>query len=112
TLYTIQNVAVNPAGSTSAPTRDAVRYYTISDLDSTPTVSDGLLYDSSSAAFCFWMPSIMVNGQGHVVWGSSLSAANAYVDALIVSVPSGNVADSTLSFPTAATWPYDPSFDR
>ncbi len=89
-LWTAHTIAVSPAGIASnfdSQRRDAVRWY---ELDvpaglGTPTVhQSGTLFDSAtnvSEARQYWVPSVMVSGQGHASLGFSTSGSGFRIDA-------------------------------
>lgn len=79
-LWTAHNIRVNASGvaSTATGARVAVRWYELGTLTTTPTlVQSGTVFDSAvtNPAFYF-IPSIMVSGQGHAALGFSM-AGNA-----------------------------------
>jgi hypothetical protein len=92
-LFTAQSIAVASTGVGSSydpDRRDAVRWYELNGIRSTDNsglpvvVRFGTLYDparSLSTARQYWMPSIMVSGQGHAALGFSTAGVPFYVDA-------------------------------
>jgi len=101
-LYAAQNIGVDASGAASdTPSRDAVRWYELSSLTTTPTLSrSGTIFDSSGAATSFWMPSIAVSGQGHAVIGMSTGSSSTHPDGAVSSMLNGT---SSFSAPTNYT---------
>src|SRR5579859_92513 len=62
-LWTTHNVQTN-SGAT-----DAVAWYKIGNLTTTPSLVDSGLIQGTSAGESCWMPSLAVTGQGHMVIG-------------------------------------------
>lgn len=117
-LWTIHNIAVNNTGqATNANSRNGCRWYEINVASTTPTlVQSGTLLkrsDTNDTTRFFWMPSIMVNGQGHALIGCSTAGqkafANAAIAARLASTPQGKLQGR--SFYTESTTAYNPSFD-
>ena len=112
-LYTAQNIGVDGSGAGSgSPSRDAVRWYELANLTTTPTLSrSGTIFDGTASALSYWMPSIAVNGQGHAVIGMSTGGAAARPNAAVSSMLS---TDSSFLSPTnytSSSANYAPSFD-
>jgi hypothetical protein len=91
-LWTAHNIAVDASGiaSNGAQRRDAVRWYELngirsSDNGGTPVVvQSGTIFDNAatvSAARQYWIPSVMVSGQGHAALGFSTAGAPFRADA-------------------------------
>jgi hypothetical protein len=112
-LYTAQNIGVDVSGTASnTPTRDAVRWYELSSLTATPTLSrSGTIYDSSGTATSYWLPSIAVSAQGHAVVGMSTASSSTHPDGAVASMLSGSSSFSTPASYTASSASYSPSFD-
>jgi hypothetical protein len=75
-LWTAHNIEVNASGvASSAGSRTAVRWYELQDIASpgTPSVrQSGTIFDPAiSNPRFFWIPSVMVSGQGHAALGFS-----------------------------------------
>jgi len=69
-LWTCHNIGVDSTGvATNPPDRDAIRWYKIGSLAATPTLSDsGTFFDNQGpTGESYWMPSLNVSGQGHMV---------------------------------------------
>lgn len=87
-LWTAHNIAVTNTGTTEGSrTRTAARWYELSDLNTaTPKlVQAGTLFaETATNSFndrSYFMPSIMVSGQGHVALGASVAGANEAINA-------------------------------
>ncbi|MFY9821833.1 MAG: DUF11 domain-containing protein [Thermoanaerobaculia bacterium] len=97
-LWSAHNFTVTNAGvaSTAAASRNAARWYEFQNLTTTPTlVQSGTVFDNAAtraAARQYWIPSVVVTGQGHVVLGASM--AGTPVGATPVYV--GRLAGDTL----------------
>jgi hypothetical protein len=86
-LWTAHNIRVTNAGvGSSSGTRNAARWYEIQNLTVTPIlVQSGTVFDSAAANPRFyWIPSIMISGQGHVAMGFSTAGANERPNAATV----------------------------
>lgn len=86
-LWTAHNIGVIDTGvaSTSAANRDGCRWYDIINVSGTPTLNQsGTIYTpgipGSTAQANFWMPSIMVTGQGHAMIGFSRAGTGEYAN--------------------------------
>lgn len=109
-LWTAQNIGVDNTGVANGGTRtrNAARWYEISNLNNpAPTlVQAGTLYTSTITNTFdernYWIPSVMVSGQGHMALGSSIAGtaefANAATAGRLASDPLG-----TLQAPVALT---------
>lgn len=117
-LWTAHNIEVNASGvSSSSGSRDAVRWY---ELDvpvgaGTPTVVEsGTTFDSAATnPQYFWIPSVMISGQGHAAFGFSRAGLNNRADA----ATNGRLRTDTLGttgaveFYTASSTAYNPPSD-
>jgi len=80
-LWTAHNIRVgaNGVASTGAAARNAVRWYELQNLASTPAVvQSGTIYDSAALladARQYFIPSIAVTGQGHAVAAFTMAGA-------------------------------------
>ncbi len=88
-LWTAHNIGVNSAGTvTGTITRDGSRWYQLQGIASsgTPTVAQsGTVFDPTSPndtnQLNYWIPTIMVSGQGHASMGFSVAGASSYANA-------------------------------
>ncbi len=74
------NIKVNASGvGTSAGDRNGSRWYEIGSLTATPTlIQSGTLFDSAATTpFGYWIPSVMMSGQGHVALAASRASTAA-----------------------------------
>jgi len=118
-LWTSQTLGMASSGSSSGTNdRNGVRWYEIKNLSSTPAiVQSGSIFDpASTAPVNYWMPSIMVSGQGHASLGFSQASTNASTGFASVAIAGRLASDAlnTLSAPVVAepsTFTYNPSLD-
>lgn len=117
-LWTAHNIAVNNSGvGTSGGDRDGSRWYEITDLtDPTPTiVQSGTVFDPTpSNPRFYWIPSIMVSGQGHAALGFSTAGATHHADAATVGRLANDAPGTTEGIPqlyTASAFTYNPPDD-
>jgi len=117
-LWATHNIAVNNTGTTDAPrTRDAVRWYEVVDLSSpTPRLQQaGTLFTQTGTNTederNYWMPSLAVSGQGHVLVGYNTAGTNEYINAALAvrwaTDPLGVLQAPQLF--TSSPAPYNPS---
>jgi PKD repeat protein len=103
-LWTAHNIAVNSSGnpSTHGP-RNASRWYEIRNLTSTPSAfQSGVLFDSATSnPRGFWMPSVAMNGQGHMALGCSYASVNDFAGVAVAGRLSGDPT-GTIQSPTLA----------
>jgi hypothetical protein len=117
-LWTAHNIQVNSSGVASTVktnVRNGSRWYEIQNVASTPSVAQwGTVYDSAANnPKSFWIPSIMVSGQGHVAMGFSTAGSTNYINAGTVGRLSGD-APGTMQSPvdyTASSTAYNPPGD-
>nr|MCU0497781.1 hypothetical protein [Anaerolineae bacterium] len=117
-LWTAQNITMNSDGTTAQLTtpgrRVGIRWYELSVSGQTLTqMQAGKLVNGNpaSTAIYYWMPSIMVNGQGHAALGFSLAGNNTRISAGYAGRWVGD-APNTLRTPTtyaAGVSDYNPS---
>jgi hypothetical protein len=118
-LWTAHNIKVNSSGTTSGtPDRDATRWYEIQNLQSpgTPSVvQSGTVFDTAASnPLFFWIPSVMVSGQGHAALGFSSAGASAYVNAATLGRLAGDPLGTTQGAPinyTSSSTAYNPPSD-
>ncbi len=115
-LWTAHNINVNASGvATSTRSRDAIRWYEISSLSTTPTlVQSGTVYDAAASnPRYYWIPTVAVSGQGHAAIGFSTAGTNYRVDAGItgrLSTDAAGTMQSTYLYTSSST-AYNPSGD-
>jgi hypothetical protein len=70
----------NTGVSSGTETRTAVRWYELSNLSGTPTLDQsGTIFDPAvSNPLYYWMPTVMVSGQGHAALGMSASGVGIF----------------------------------
>jgi len=126
-LWTAHNVGVrnNGVSSTTSNSRNAARWYELSNLSGTPSIiQTGTLYDNSSTATNtdqrnYWIPSIAVSGQGHSALGCTISGTNERINAFttgrLFGDPLGTLRNgpggSTIPGYTTSTTAYNPPSD-
>jgi len=115
-VWTAQNIAVDATGAGSdAGDRDGVRWYEIDVSGASPSlVQSGTLFDAAASNPRFyWMPSIMVTGQGHAAIGASAGGAAEHANAVtagrLASDPAGVLGAPSLF--TASATAYNPAAD-
>jgi hypothetical protein len=109
-LWTAHNIGVTNAGSaTGTRTRNAARWYQLQNVASpgVPSfVQSGTLFQPSATNVTternYWIPSIMVNGQGHTAMGFSVAGTNERINAGTAGRLSGD-ALGTMQAPTLFT---------
>lgn len=124
-LWTAHNIAVTSAGvasTTDAQRRDAVRWYELNGIRSTDNggtpvvVQSGTIFDGAvtlSSARQYWIPSVMVSGQGHAALGFSTAGTPFRADAATVGRLVGDTLGTVqiVTNYTASTTAYNPSSD-
>jgi hypothetical protein len=119
-LWTAHNISVNNTGTTTGTrTRNASRWYEITGLNTaTPSVvQSGTLFAATAANDFdqrnYWIPSVMVSGQGHMAMGSSAAGtsefANAATAGRLAGDPLGALQSPVLY--TASATAYNPPGD-
>lgn len=94
-LWTAHNICVNSSGASSVSgDRNAMRWYQINSLTSTPVLTQsGTLFDASASnPRGYWMGSVAANGQGHMALVASFAGAADYAGVAV----SGRLAGDTL----------------
>jgi hypothetical protein len=83
-LYTVHHIQVDATGvGSDTGGRDGARWYELSNIASTPTVSDfgTIYYATASNPTNVLYPSLTVTGQGHKGIGYTIAGVNQYADA-------------------------------
>ncbi len=116
-LWTAHAIRVNASGvaSTAAGARNGTRWYEIQNLTTTPTlVQSGTVFDSAATnPLAYWMPTVMVSGQGHAYMGFSSAGAAAAANAAATVRWSGDAVGTTQAVTTytASATAYNPPSD-
>ncbi|MBS1495053.1 MAG: T9SS type A sorting domain-containing protein [Bacteroidetes bacterium] len=80
-IWTVHNIGVNSSGTTSNPTRNGSRWYQVSNLNSTPAlIQSGTVFDNSTNAANYWLPTIATSGQGHSAMVYCIAGANTRIN--------------------------------
>jgi hypothetical protein len=115
-LWTAHNIAVDSTGAGSdSGDRDGARWYEVDLTGASPSlVQSGTLFDAAASNPRFyWIPSIMVSGQGHAAIGVSAAGAAEHANAVtagrLASDPAGTL--QTPSHFTASSTSYNPAAD-
>ena len=112
TLWTAHDIGVNGSGVATSPTRTAVRWYELTGIRTgqTPSIiQSGTIFDgAASNPRFFFIPSVMVSGQGHAAFGFSTSGGSEHPNAAtvgrLVGDPLGTVETTQLSTSSASTY--------
>ncbi len=80
-IWTVHNIGVNSSGTTTAPTRNGSRWYEVGNISTTPTLTQaGTVFDNSSNADNYWLPTIASSGQGHSAMVYCIAGANTRIN--------------------------------
>jgi uncharacterized repeat protein (TIGR01451 family) len=107
-LWSAHNFRVSAAGvaNTAAAARNAVRWYEFQNLTTTPTlVQSGTVFDNAAtlaAARQYWMPSVIVTGQGHSVMGMTMAGTPVGATPVYVGRLAGDTLGTMAGPPTVA----------
>jgi uncharacterized repeat protein (TIGR01451 family) len=107
-LWAAHNFRVSSAGvaNTAAQSRNATRWYEFQNLTTTPTVvQSGTVFDNAAtraAARQYWIPSIVVTGQGHAVVGFSMAGTPVGATPAYASRLAGDTLGTMTGPPTVA----------
>jgi hypothetical protein len=112
-LWTAHNIGVNNTGVAGASNnRNAARWYEIQNVISpgTPSVlQSGTLFDNNAVNDAnqrnYWIPSIMVSGQGHAALGCSIAGTNERVNAFTTGRLVGDTLGTLRDGPGGAAFP-------
>lgn len=115
-LWTAHAIQVNASGvASNTGGRNGTRWYEIQNLTTTPAlVQSGTVFDSAATnPLSYWMPAVVVSGQGHAYLGFSSAGNSAFANA---AATARWVGDSlgTMQSPvayTAASTAYNPPSD-
>jgi hypothetical protein len=112
-LWTAHNIGTNQNGVASgSPSRVAVRWYQLQDLGGTPgIVQSGTIFDSAATdPLFYWIPSVIVSGQGHAAFGFSVAGVNAFADAATTGMLAGGAVATPVKY-TNTSFAYNPPGD-
>ena len=116
-LWTAHNIGLNSSGTTSGANRNGTRWYELTGIvspDTPSVVQSGTVFDSTAVnPRYYWIPSIMVSGQGHAALGFSTAGTNEYANAGTVGRLATDIAD-TMQTPvlyTNSSTAYNPPND-
>jgi hypothetical protein len=107
-LWAAHNFTVSNTGvaSTAAASRNAARWYEFQNLTTTPTlVQSGTVFDNAAtraAARQYWIPSVVVTGQGHSVLGVTMAGTPVGATPAYVGRLSGDTLGTMTGPPTVA----------
>jgi uncharacterized repeat protein (TIGR01451 family) len=107
-MWSAHNFTVSAAGvaSTAAASRNAARWYEFQNLTTTPTlVQSGTVFDNAAtraAARQYWIPSVVVTGQGHAVLGASMAGTPVGATPVFVGRLAGDTLGTMTGPPTVA----------
>jgi hypothetical protein len=107
-LWTAHNFRVDASGvaSTTTESRNAMRWYEIQTLDTTPTLTQsGTVFDSAAtraAARQYFIGSVAVTGQGHAVMGMTMAGSPVGATPVYVGRLAGDTAGTMNGPPTVA----------
>ena len=111
-LWSSHNFRVSSAGvaNTAAQARNAVRWYEFQNLTTTPTlVQSGTVFDNAAtlaAARQYWIPSMIVTGQGHSILGMSMAGTPVGATPVYVGRLAGDTLGTMVGPPTVAAVTY------
>jgi hypothetical protein len=123
-LWTAHNIRVSAAGvaNTAAAARNAVRWYELNGVRSTDNggvpvvVQSGTIFDNAAtlaAARQYWIPTVMVSGQGHAALGYSTAGTPFRADAGTSGRLAGDALGTTqaVAVYTSSSTDYNPPAD-
>jgi hypothetical protein len=80
-IWTVHNIGVNSSGTTTSPTRNGSRWYEVGNISSRPTLTQsGTVFDNSSNAESYWLPTIAASGQGHSAMVYCIAGASTRIN--------------------------------
>lgn len=102
-LWTAHNFEVDATGvANTSGNRNGSRWYELQNLTGVPTiVQSGTIFDNAALnPLSYWIPTVMVSGQGHAAFIYSSSGANARINTATSGRLSGGVLGTTQSVTT------------
>ena len=112
-LWTAHNIGTDQNGvARVTPSRVAVRWYELQGLSGMPSVAQsGTIFDpAATSPLFYWIPSVMVSGQGHAAFGFSVAGNNAFADAATTGKLAGGVVPTPAAY-TSTSAAYNPPGD-
>jgi hypothetical protein len=96
-LWTTHNIQVNASGTASnTGGRNGSRWYELTNLSTTPTVfQSGTIFDALSSSNSFWIPTVMISGQGHAAFIFSRSGSTIKINTATTGRLSGDALGTT-----------------
>lgn len=115
-LWTAQCIYTNSSGvGTASGTRDAVRWYSLTNLSLTPIVwQSGTIYDpAASNPKYYFFPTVMVSGQGHAAFALATAGSADRANAATCGRLGSDGANTTqaVALTSASTTAYNPTGD-
>ena len=120
-LWTAHNIQVNASGvASSTGGRNGTRWYELNGIRSTDNggtpvvVQSGTIFDPTATnPLSYWIPSVMVSGQGHAAFGFSHAGNAAYVNAAVTGRLASDAlgATQTVAKYTNSATAYNPTSD-
>ncbi|MFN8243519.1 MAG: proprotein convertase P-domain-containing protein [Ferruginibacter sp.] len=123
-IWTAHNIGVSTTGvatSTASVRRNGVRWYDLANITTTPTLNQsGTVYDGAAQASArdYFIPSIMISGQGHAALSMTTGGTPYRIDAYTAgrwssdAVGTMQATQATTSSSTAYNPPGDPGPPR
>jgi hypothetical protein len=128
-LWTAHNIGVDASGvaggttGSSGTKRDAARWYELNGIRSTDNggtpvvIQSGTIFDSAATvatAHQYWIPSVMVSGQGHAALGFSAAGKPFRINAATVGRLVGDALGTTetIALYTSSSTAYNPGTNR
>lgn len=111
-LWTAHNIQVNTTGVASVSGgRNGSRWYELTNLTTTPTVfQSGTIFDPAAVnPSSYWIPTVMVSGQGHAAFIFSRSGTSVKANTATTGRLSGDALGTTqlISTITSSTFNYN-----
>ena len=112
-LWTAHNIGVNNTGVAGATNnRNAARWYELQNVISpgTPSVlQSGTLFDNNATNDAnqrnYWIPTIMISGQGHAALGCSIAGTNERINAFTTGRLTGDTLGTLRDGPGGTAFP-------
>ena len=112
-LWTAHSIGVTNSGiavPNGTANRNAVRWYELQNLGTTPTVlQSGTLFDNNATDDVnrrnYWMPSIMISGQGHAALGCSIAGTSERINAFTTGRLTGDTLGTLRDGPGGTAFP-------